>query len=245
VISLDDLPTSAPVDADEEEGKDRLSDVARRIADLQEIMLADAQHSLLVVLQGMDTAGKDGTTQKVFRYCDPSGVSVKGFKKPTEEELAHDFLWRVHKYTPAKGHIQIFNRSHYEDVLVTRVHRLITNEQAHERFEAINAFEKLLTDNQTVVLKFFLNLSFERQEEKLTRRLEDPVKMFKHKSADWEERKQWGRYMDAYQDVLNRSTIPWCAVPADQSWYRNLVVAERVLEGLEGLNLAYPLLETE
>ncbi|MDA1075608.1 MAG: polyphosphate kinase [Proteobacteria bacterium] len=243
MIRLADLPTGAPENVSEDSVRDETKSLVSRIGELQEMMLAEGRHSLLVVLQGMDTSGKDGTTQKVFGGCDPSGINARGFKKPTDEELAHDFLWRVHPHVPAKGHIQVFNRSHYEDVLITRVHGWIDDDTAAFRFSAINAFENLIDSNDTLILKFFLNISYARQEEKLNRRKTDLVKMFKHNDGDWEERQHWDGYMRAYEDMLNRSEIPWHPVPADQSWYRDYVVAKTIVEAMEQLDLKFPLLE--
>ncbi len=219
---------------------------ARRIGELSRILQADAHHSMLVVLQGMDTSGKDGVAREVFKYCSPSVVCAVSFKKPTPEEFAHDFLWRVHKHAPAKGSIKVFIRSHYEDVLIQRVHQWIDEERVTMRFEAINAFEKLMQkDNNTLILKYFLHISKERQLEKLQERKEEADKFWKHNPGDWDERAFWDRYMECYREVLERSEIPWMVVPADARWYRNYTVAKSVCEAMEALHLRYPELKVE
>lgn len=246
MIKLSDYSTRAPKDLDKGDTKDETKDIAKRIEVLQEKLYAEKKHSLLVVMQGMDSSGKDGSTREAFQYCSPNGVSAHSFKKPTEEEFAHDFLWRVHKHAPAKGHIQVFIRSHYEDVLIQRVHRWIDEEQVDERINAINTWEQLLQwDNNTTILKFYLHLSKERQEEKLLERVQEPDKNWKHNDGDWEEREHWDKYMHAYEDVINRSAVHWTIVPVDQRWYRNYFVAKKVMETLESLDLQYPPLETE
>ncbi|NNE16095.1 MAG: polyphosphate kinase [Saprospiraceae bacterium] len=243
-IKLSDLPTRAPKDVEKKVIKKEVAKLADKIKELATKMYANKKHSLLVVLQGMDSSGKDGVSRNVFSKVSPTMVSAYSFKKPTDEEFAHDFLWRCHKQTPAKGEIKIFVRSHYEDVLIQRVHNWIDEERVDMRINAINAFEELLEkDNDTIVMKFFLNLSYERQKEKLIERIEIPEKNYKHNDGDWEQRKLWSKYMDAYENVLNKSKIPWIPVPADQRWYRNYFVAQKVLEKLESLNMEYPILK--
>lgn len=217
------------------------------IADLQYKMMAEKKHSLLVVFQGMDSSGKDGATKNVFGECGPAGVNVFPFKKPTEEEFAHDFLWRAHKIVPAKGKIHVFTRSHYEDILIQRVHRWIDEEHVAKRIAAINAFEELLVfDNNTTILKFYLHLSKDRQKEKLQERIDLPRKQWKHNANDWKEREHWDRYMECYEDAINRcNSIPWIICPADQRWYRNYFVAQKVLEVLRAMNPQFPPLAEE
>ncbi len=240
-IVISKLPTKAPAGMTKKEGKQKTAKMAERISDLIRIMYANKKHSLLVVLQGMDSSGKDGVSRNVFSRVSPTMCSAYSFKKPTDEEFAHDFLWRVHKQTPAKGEVKIFVRSHYEDILIQRVHKWINKKTVDARIDAINAFERnLQLDNNTIVMKFFLNLSKRRQLEKLTERIEVPEKNFKHNDGDWEERKHWTKYMRAYQDAMNRSEIPWIPVPADDRWYRNYFVAEKVLKKLESLKESYP-----
>ena len=208
-------------------------------------MVAEGKHSLLIVFQGMDSSGKDGASKNVFKECSPTSVSAYSFKKPSDEEFAHDFLWRVHKLAPQKGMIKIFNRSHYEDILIQRVHGWIDAERVDKRIAAINAFEELITfDNNTTILKFYLHLSKERQAEKLQERIDIPRKNWKHNANDWKEREHWDKYMECYQDAFNRcNAIPWIICPADQRWYRNYFVAKKVLETLQALNPQFPLME--
>ncbi len=245
MIKLSEISTRAPQDLNKKEIEKSTNDLYKRIGELHEMMMAGKKHSLLVVFQGMDSSGKDGLTKRIFRYCSAVGVNAKGFKKPTDEEFAHDFLWRVHKCAPAKGTIQIFNRSHYEDILIQRVHGWIDEERVDVRINAINAFEELLQkDNGTTILKFYLHLSEERQLEKLQERLDLPRKNYKHNDGDWKERKLWDKYMVCYEDAINRcDAAPWHIVPADQRWYRNYHVAQIVLKTLEDMNLTYPLLD--
>ncbi len=238
LTELSDLP---PAGLDEKALKKQTLHYQRRIGELNEILRADRRFALLVVLQGMDGSGKDGAVKQVFRNCTHFNISVRAFKKPTPEELAHDFLWRVHREVPAKGEIRIFNRSHYEDVLIQRVHGWVSPEQVARRMVAIRAFEDLLTfDNQTVVLKFYLHISPASQERQLRERLEDPKKRWKHSDGDWEERRHWDAYMQAYTDILNHSGLPWEVVPVGKRWYRDYLVSKKICETLESLNLAYP-----
>lgn len=240
-LSISNLPTVPPEDASRKACQEELEHYVDRIAELQHLLYAEAKRSLLVIFQGMDGSGKDGTTSAVFRNCAPHGVHAFSFKKPTSIELAHDFLWRVHMRVPEKGYVHIFNRSHYEDVLIQRVHGWIDLERYHIRMRAINAFEELLEkDGQTTVVKIFLHISEARQLEKLQERLDNPKKQWKHNAADWEERKRWQDYMACYEDVLNESTIPWHVVPADSEWYRNHSSAKVVLDTLERLNPKRP-----
>lgn len=245
-IDIYKLNTRAPEALKKDDIKEKTKDLASEIKELTTMMYANKKHSLLVVLQGMDSSGKDGVSKAVFSKVSPTMVSAYSFKKPSDEEFAHDFLWRVHKQAPAKGEIKIFVRSHYEDILIQRVHNWIDEERVNVRIDAINAFERLLEkDNNTIVMKFFLNLSKERQKEKLIERIEIKEKNYKHNDGDWQERQHWDKYMAAYQDALNRSAIPWHVVPSDQRWYRNYFVAEKVAERLRSLNLSYPPLEEQ
>jgi PPK2 family polyphosphate:nucleotide phosphotransferase len=246
MIQLSDISTDAPAHLTKEAAKIQTAVWIKRFGELQDLLYAQKKHSVLVVLQGMDASGKDSAAKNVFADCNPVGLNVVSFKKPTEKEFAHDFLWRVHPHAPAKGMINIFIRSHYEDVLIQRVHSWIDEARVERRFEAINAFENLLTfDNNTLLLKFYLHISKEKQEEELRERLTDPTKYWKHNAADWKEREHWDEYMHCYQDVLNRSVIPWTVVPVDQRWYRDYVIVKTIVEALEQLDLQYPALETE
>jgi PPK2 family polyphosphate:nucleotide phosphotransferase len=240
-IQIDKLPTLPPQDLRKNEAIRNYEKWIEEIGEWQRLLYAEARRSLLVIFQGMDAAGKDGTAGSVFRMCVPHGISAYSFKKPTEKEMAHDFLWRVHQQVPEKGYIKIFNRSHYEDVLIQRVHRWLPEEHFAKRMEVINAFEELLRfDGHTTVLKFFLNISKERQGEKLQERLDNPKKQWKHNAGDWEERKHWDTYMQCYEDVLNKSRIPWHVIPADVEWYRNYMAASVVLETLRSLKPRRP-----
>jgi len=242
-IVLSQISTKAPAKLDKKTIKKKTKEIAAEIAELVRIMSANKKRSLLIVLQGMDSSGKDGVAKAVFSATPPTMVSAYQFKKPTDDEFAHDFLWRAHKQTPAKGEVKIFVRSHYEDVLIQRVHNWINKKKVDNRINSINAFENLLVeDNDTIVMKFYLHLSKERQKEKLTERIEDPEKNYKHNDGDWEERKHWRKYMNAYQDVINRSDIPWHITPADSRWYRNYFVATKVLAKLKSLKETYPTL---
>ncbi len=244
-VVLSQIETTAPTRLEKSKIKKKTKEIAKEIAELITIMSANKKYSLLVVLQGMDSSGKDGVSKAVFSATPPTMVSAYGFKKPSDEEFAHDFLWRAHKQVPAKGEVKLFVRSHYEDVLIQRVHNWINKKKVDNRIKSINAFETLLQeDNDTIVMKFYLHLSKDRQKEKLTERIEIVEKNYKHNDGDWEERKHWRKYMNAYQDVINRSEIPWHIVPADSRWYRNYFVATEVLKRLKSLKESYPTLES-
>lgn len=221
----------------------RVKKLDKRICALQDVLYAEHTHRVLIVLQGMDTSGKDGTIAHVFSSINPQGVQVASFKVPTPEELDHDFLWRVHKVVPGAGEMVIFNRSHYEDVLVVRVHKLITPAVCKKRYEAINAFESTLAENGTTILKFFLYIDLDEQKERLQDRLDDPTKRWKFRVGDLAERKLWPEYRRAYEQALaNTSTeyAPWYVVPANHKWYRDLIISSTLVEALEKLNLKYP-----
>lgn len=233
-------------------GKDQaVEEVAllnQRLDALQELLYAEHKQRLLVILQGMDTAGKDGVIRAVFEGVNPQGVKVAGFKVPTPVELDHDYLWRVHPHIPGKGEIVIFNRSHYEDVLVVRVHKLVAEEVWQRRYDQINAFEKMLAEEGVTLLKFFLHISPEEQRKRLLARLEDPTKRWKFNPGDLEERKLWPDYMAAYEDVLSRTGqryAPWYIVPANKKWFRNLVIARTLVEILEKMEMKTPQAFTE
>jgi PPK2 family polyphosphate:nucleotide phosphotransferase len=226
-----------------EEALKRFAPLSARLEVLQEQLWAEHERKVLIVLQGMDTSGKDGTIRHVFQGVNPMGVKVAAFKAPTEEERGHDFLWRVHPKVPGAGEMAIFNRSHYEDVLVARVHSLVPKEVWKRRYDQINDFERLLAENGTLILKFFLHISPEEKKERLQDRLDDPEKRWKFRLGDLEDRKCWGDYRKAYEAVLARTSqdhAPWYVVPADKKWYRNLVVATVLVEALERLKLASP-----
>lgn len=212
-----------------------LEKLCQELSQLQEVMYAAQQQGLLVILQGMDTSGKDGTIRHVLSGVNPQGCYVHAFKQPTEEELAHDFLWRIHRAAPGKGMMGIFNRSQYEDVLVVRVHHLAADGIWKQRYQQINHFEKMLTQNATIVIKFFLHISYEEQEQRLTARMQDREKSWKISASDWTERKYWRDYQRAYEDALSGCSTkeaPWYIVPANHKWYRNLAIAHTLVETL-------------
>jgi polyphosphate kinase 2 (PPK2 family) len=194
----------------------------------------------------MDASGKDGATRKVFSCCNPTGINAFPFRKPTEEEFAHDFLWRISKRSPAKGMIQVFIRSHYEDILIQRVHKWINEDAVSARIDAINQWEKVLQqDNKTTILKFYMHISPEKQKEKLQERIDNPHKHWKHNVADWKEAERWQEYMFCYEDAINRSKIPWTIVPVDQRWYRDYFIAEKIVNTMETLDLKLPTLDSK
>ena len=242
MIKITDLPTRPPDNVDRKALERKTEKLQERLDELHQLLRADGRYSVLVVLQGMDASGKDGAVKNVFRKCSHLGIHVHAFKKPTKEELAHDFLWRCHQKTPAHGEIVIWNRSHYEDVLIQRVHGWIDEKRVTNRMQAINHFERLLwEDNNTLVLKYFLNLSYEQQYEELMERIDEREKNYKYNDGDWEQRKYWQRYMECYEDVLNRcNDTPWVNVPVDARWYRNYVMTRHLVEQLEALPLVYP-----
>lgn len=240
--NLNKISTRAPKDLDKDEVKEEIEDIVTELNDLQNLLYAEGKNSLLVVLQGLDASGKDGTIRKVFGRMNPQGVDVVSFKVPTEEEASHDFLWRIHKAAPPKGRIQIFNRSHYEDVLVTRVHGWCDDKTAKKRMECINDFEKLLIQhNNTHILKFYLHVSAEEQQERLQERLKDPTKMWKYNARDFEEAGLRDKYYKMYEDCFKNCNDPeWIIVPADQNWYKEYLIAKTVRDTLRSLDMKYP-----
>ena len=214
-----------------------------RIDELQYVLYAENKRALLLVLQGMDASGKDGVIRHVMSGFNPQGCAVTSFKAPTHEEAEHDFLWRIHINIPRRGDVGIFNRSHYEDVLVVRVHEMVPRKVWSRRYEMINTFERHLADNDVVILKFFLNVSKKEQAKRLQARIDDPKRQWKFSPADLDERKLWSRYARAYEDVLCRCSSPWApwyVIPSDRKWFRNLAVSEIIVETLESMKLKYP-----
>ncbi len=214
-----------------------------QLVELQGRWYAEGQRKLLVILQAMDAGGKDGTIRRVFRGVNPQGVRVASFKTPTAKELAHDYLWRIHRQVPANGMIGVFNRSHYEDVLIVRVDKIVPQSVWLSRYEQINNFERLLTETGTTILKFFLHISRKEQKKRFKARLNDPAKHWKFSVKDLKKRRQWEAYQDAYEDLLHRCSTahaPWYVIPADQKWYRDLAVARVLVESLRKLNPQYP-----
>ncbi|HMO31657.1 MAG TPA: polyphosphate kinase [Lacibacter sp.] len=241
-IKLAAVSTKAPKGLNKEKTRARMGKILEELDELQNRLIAESKHALLIIIQGMDASGKDGTIRKVFSTMNPMGVSVKSFKVPTAEELAQDFLWRVHAAAPPKGMIRIFNRSQYEDVLVTRVHGWCDDETALKRMQAINDFERLLTEhNNTHILKFYLHISKEEQHKRLTERTHDPRKMWKYNERDFEESKLWNRYMEYYEACFAQcNVVPWHIVPSDQNWYKEYVIAKVVYDTLKSLKMQYP-----
>jgi len=246
-VKIADLDTvRADLFADKKDAEKLAAEHALAINALQDRLFAERKRALLVVLQGIDTSGKDGTVRGVFNATGPLGVTVTPFGRPTEEELAHDYLWRVHAVTPKKGFIGIFNRSHYEDVLVGRVRKLAPEDAIEARYEQINAFEKHLSENGVTILKFMLHVSKEEQKKRLQERLDQPEKRWKWNAGDLEDRKLWDDYQAAYEIMLRRTSTthaPWRVVPADKKWRRNAVIASIVRGTLEGLDPQYPAFE--
>ncbi len=241
-IKLKEISTRAPKDLDKESTKQKTQKILEELDDLQNLLYAEAKHSILVIIQGMDGSGKDGVIRNVFGKLNPQGVTVKSFKAPTVEELSHDFLWRVHSATPPKGIIQLFNRSHYEDILVTRVHKWCDDNTAKKRMNAINDFEKLLEEhNSTHILKFYLHISPEEQQERLNERIHDPTKQWKYNEKDFAEAKLWDVYMQMYEECFEEcNKVPWSIVPSDQNWFKEYTIATALCDLLKGLNMEYP-----
>jgi PPK2 family polyphosphate:nucleotide phosphotransferase len=234
-IKLSDFDPDDDTGLKREDGEAKLDKLSQELTRLQELLYAASDQSVLIVLQGRDTSGKDGTIKTVMGPLNSLGCNVASFKVPTEKERAHDFLWRVHAQTPGNGEITIFNRSHYEDVLVVRVHKLVPDPVWRARYDHINAFEKLLTDSRTIVLKFYLHISKREQEERLLEREQDATKYWKLSAGDWKEREYWNAYTRAYEDAINRCAAPhapWFIVPANKKWFRNLAVADALVATL-------------
>ena len=239
----DDTGEYKKTDQGKEKAKAITVQLIGRLEELQERLYANGNRAVLIVLQGMDTSGKDGTIKSVMSGVNPQGCKVVSFKTPSSEELDHDFLWRVHQKAPSKGQIGIFNRSHYEDVLITRVHGWVSDKVVKQRFIQIKEFEELLHESGTTILKFFLHISKDEQKERLEERIRDPEKRWKFNKGDLEERKLWKNYMDAFEDVMAATSTdhaPWYIVPANRKWYRNLVVADCVVDALEDMKLKTP-----
>lgn len=228
---------------DKDKAAKLLTKNVERLAELQYRLYAENRRALLIVLQAMDAGGKDGTIRHVMSGMNPQGCRVTSFKAPSADELAHDFLWRIHKAVPAKGEIGVFNRSHYEDVLIVRVHNLVPESEWSERYDQINRFERILAENNVVIRKFFLHISKDEQRERLERRLKDKTRRWKVNPADFEERKLWHDYMDAYEAALSRCSTdhaPWFVIPANHKWVRNAAVSSILVETLEAMNLKLP-----
>jgi PPK2 family polyphosphate:nucleotide phosphotransferase len=237
--------TRAPKGLDKNKARKKTTKWVAEIGELQQVMYAQGKYSLLIVLQGLDASGKDGIITNVFEGVNPLGCTVKAFKAPTRDELAHDFLWRVHQHTPARGMIQIFNRSQYEDVLVPYVEGWVDEKELKKRYKAINNFEQLLIDNNTIVLKFMLHVSGKEQQERLLERKKNYTKFWKHSDDDWETARKYDAYMQAYNRLLEACNTPeWTIVPADQNWYKTYLISRKIVETLRSLDLQYPQLQT-
>jgi len=242
-LRLDKIDPAATNGMQKEDGQAASVQLTADLEALQELLYADGRHKVLVILQGVDTCGKDGTIRSVFDGVNPQGVKVASFKRPTDEELGHDYLWRVHARLPRSGEIVIFNRSHYEDVLVVRVHDLVPRERWSKRYDHIRSFEQMLVDEGTTILKFFLHVSKEEQRVRLQERIDDPAKRWKFSRADLGERKLWDEYAAAFEDMLAKTSsedAPWYVIPGDRNWYRNLVVSQVLVDTLRGLELRHP-----
>jgi PPK2 family polyphosphate:nucleotide phosphotransferase len=245
-VNLEDFDPSYRGEWKKDEARQTLKDLQKRMDRLQERLYAEGKQSLLVVLQAMDAGGKDSTIRRVFEGVNPQGVRVTGFKAPTQEERDHDFLWRIHQHAPRKGYIAVFNRSHYEDVLVVRVNNLVDESVWRSRYDHINNFERLLYDSGTRILKFYLHISKEEQRERFQERLDDPEKHWKFSRGDLPVRDKWPQYMEAFEAVLTRCNTeyaPWHIVPANRKWYRDLVVAQTIVETLEDMDPQFPAAE--
>jgi PPK2 family polyphosphate:nucleotide phosphotransferase len=217
--------------------------LVKELAKMQELLYAEHKHKVLIILQAFDTGGKDGTIRHVFSGINPSGIRVASFKVPTQRELDHDYLWRVHEQVPGTGEIVIFNRSHYEDVLVVRVHNLVNKETWSKRYDQINYFERLLAEEGTTILKFFLNIDKEEQKERLLARLDEPNKRWKFNPNDLQERDQWNEYKKAYEEAIQKTSTkwaPWYIIPSNRKWYRNLMISSILVNKLKSLNMSYP-----
>jgi PPK2 family polyphosphate:nucleotide phosphotransferase len=239
---LKTVSADAPKGVHKSKTKDKLQGILKELDALQNLLYAEGKHSLLIIVQGMDASGKDGLTRDVFTSMNPQGVNVTSFKEPTKEELSHDFLWRIHKQTPAKGMIHIFNRSQYEDVLVTRVHNTIDDVTAAQRMKAINDFEEMLVkNNNTAILKFYLHITHEEQQRRLEERVTQPEKMWKYNEEDFKESKHWEKYMKCYEDVFKHCNhIPWHIIPANQNWYKSYKVATILRDTMLGFKMKFP-----
>ncbi len=242
-VELDTFDTRYEGELSKKDGQDQLKDLNKELRDLQELLFAEGKRKILIVLQAIDTGGKDSTIRHVFGDVNPQGTKVTNFKVPSKEELAHDYLWRVHQHTPATGEIAIFNRSHYEDVLVVRVHDLVPESVWERRYKHINEFERLLADEGTTILKFFLHISKTEQAERFLARLDRPHKRWKFNPDDLKERNHWEDYKHAFEDMLSltsKSYAPWYVIPSDRKWHRNLTVASIIIDKLQSLNMQVP-----
>jgi len=239
---LKKIATTAPPSLNKEEINIQFQAYIEELQYLQGLLYAEDKRSLLIILQGMDASGKDSTVKHVFGAINPMGIRVKSFKKPTPEEYSFDFLRRIHKHTPPTGLLHIFNRSHYEDILVPQVHKLIPDEKIQRRYDYINAFESMLADNGTIILKFFLHISKEEQTRRFKRRLTNPDKLWKYDPSDISEAKKWNEYIGVYEEIFEKcgKNHPWTIIPSDDKWYRNYLIAKQIVELLRTVPMKYP-----
>lgn len=243
---LDKISTRAPEKVDKEKTKIQTLENQKKIGELQNILFAQRKYSLLLIFQGIDASGKDGAIRSICSSLNPLGFRVFSYKKPTEEELNHDFLWRIHKNTPEKGYIHVFNRSQYEDILVPSVEKFLTKKLIDERYERINQFEHLLEHHNTKVIKFYLHVSREEQLERLQERITEPKKFWKHNDGDWATREKWAEYRQVYESIIKKCDYTaWNIIPSDQNWYKEFLISETILTNLQSLDLQWPALETE
>lgn len=240
-MKLTDISTKAPKDLEKLQIKEATLPILEKISERQRILYAQAKYSLLIVIQGLDGSGKDSAISSVFSGVNPLGCQVKAFKAPTVEENAHDFLWRVHKYTPARGMIQVFNRSHYEDILVPEVEKLVNDAAIIRRYKMLNSFEELLQENNTHILKFYLHISKEEQNARLLERTTNPEKFWKHDDGDFRVASKFDNYLNCYEKIFKNCNKPaWHIIPSDQKWYKDYLIATKILEKLNELDLQYP-----
>ncbi len=240
-MNISKAATAPAKSVDENAIRKKTVDLVKKIGELQLKLYAESEKSLLVILQGMDASGKDGAIKDVFVDVNPMGIRVINFKKPTSHEYSHDFLWRIHANIPPQGMIHIFNRSHYEDIIVPTVESSYPEKFVEKRYRHINDFEQLLEDNGTTVLKFFLHVSHKEQQERLQERLNNPKKFWKHKDADWETSKKWDQYMEVYESIFEKCSVsPWHIIPSDKNWYKEYLMALKVYEALKQIDPKYP-----
>jgi PPK2 family polyphosphate:nucleotide phosphotransferase len=239
---LNNLSTKAPGHINKEEIHSEFNAYIEQLQYLQGLMYAENKRSLLIIMQGMDASGKDSTVKHVFGTINPMGIRVKSFKKPTPEEYSYDFLRRVHKHTPPKGMIHLFNRSHYEDILVPQVHKLFPENKIKRRYDYINTFESMLADHETIIMKFFLHISKEEQTKRFKRRLTNPDKLWKYDPSDISEAKNWNAYTGVYEEIFEKCSknLPWVIIPADDKWYRNYLIAKHIVDLLKTIPMKYP-----
>lgn len=242
MIHLAKIPASPPADINKGEIKHKTDSLLKQMAALQNVLFAEKKHAILIVLQGTDASGKDSTVSHVFTGINPMGCKVESFKQPSNEELAHDFLWRIHRHCPERGMIQIFNRSHYEDILVPAAHGTLPDKVLEKRMDAINHFEAHLQQEGTVILKFHLHISREEQTKRLNERMNTADKNWKYQAGDRLEAKLWNKYMETYNQIIHKCSkeIPWEVVPADHKWYRNHIITKTIVKTLENLKMDYP-----